>query len=67
MPLHAIWDWSVTEGTCINVSAFYIANAVTMIGMDIVLYVMPVIFTWKLRLSRAKKIGLNVLFGLGCM
>jgi hypothetical protein len=66
-PLDRVWDPQVTEGRCLNMSAFYIANASIMIGMDMVLYMLPIAFTCKLNLPRAKKVGLNVLFGLGCM
>ncbi|OAL56997.1 hypothetical protein IQ07DRAFT_24952 [Pyrenochaeta sp. DS3sAY3a] len=36
-----------------------------MIATDMVLYGLPISFTWKLHLRRAPKIGLNILFGLG--
>lgn len=67
IPLEAIWNWSISDSWCIDIATFYHANASIMIGMDLVLYLMPIIFTWNLHLSRSQKIGLNVLFGLGAM
>jgi hypothetical protein len=67
IPLEAVWNWNITRGWCVQQHVFYMSNAAIMIGMDIVLYMMPVVFTWKLNLPRVKKVGLNVLFGLGSM
>lgn len=36
-----------------------------MLATDIVLYAMPVAFTWHLQLRRTQRIGLNCLFALG--
>jgi hypothetical protein len=65
IPLSAVWDYSIDDAWCIDIVQFYNANAGIMIGMDTILYLMPIIFTWHLRLCRAQKIGLNVLFSLG--
>ncbi|KIW00352.1 uncharacterized protein PV09_08064 [Verruconis gallopava] len=65
VPLAAIWDWTITEGWCIDVVLFYHANASIMIAMDCVLYLIPILFTWNLQLSRQKRVGIVVLFGLG--
>ena len=67
IPLQAVWDWSITEGWCMDLSMFYISNASIMIGMDIVLYATPIVFTYHLKMPRSRKIGLNILFGLGTM
>ena len=52
-------------GTCINVTAFWYANAIFNIVTDVIILgsVPPVI--WKLRLPRRQKWGLTVVFGLG--
>jgi hypothetical protein len=44
IPLEAIWNWSISDSWCIDIATFYHANASIMIGMDLVLYLMPIIF-----------------------
>ena len=67
LPLRAVWDWDIKEGWCMDLSTFYIANATIMIAMDIVLYATPMLLTYRLQMPRHRKIGLNILFGLGTM
>lgn len=64
VPISSSWDPSIT-GHCINIPAFYYANAGIMIGMDAILYIMPILFTWNIQLRPAQKFGLRFLFGLG--
>ncbi|TID13950.1 hypothetical protein E6O75_ATG07182 [Venturia nashicola] len=64
LPISSTWDGSVM-GHCINTAAFFYANAGIMIGMDMILYIMPVLFTWGIQLRPAQKFGLRFLFGLG--
>jgi hypothetical protein len=45
--------------------AFHLFNSSFMLATDTVLYVMPLVFTWNLRLQRAQRIGLNIMFALG--
>ena len=60
--------WNIAQpGRCINIAAFYYANAAIMIGNDIVLYIMPMVFIRNLQLNRSKRIVINILFGLGSM
>jgi hypothetical protein len=64
IPLALLWG-GATSGSCINIRMFYIANASIMIGLDTILYLMPIVFTWGLTLSLSQTIGLRILFGLG--
>ncbi|KAE9971912.1 hypothetical protein EG327_009684 [Venturia inaequalis] len=64
LPISSAWEWNVV-GHCINVPAFYFANAGIMIGMDLILYIMPMLFTWGIQLRPLQKFGLRFLFGLG--
>ncbi|KAF2033404.1 hypothetical protein EK21DRAFT_86213 [Setomelanomma holmii] len=63
-PLPAMWDPTV-RGHCINIMAFHLFNSSFMIATDVVLYAMPLVFTWNMQLQRAQKICLNSLFALG--
>ncbi|ORY10888.1 hypothetical protein BCR34DRAFT_601792 [Clohesyomyces aquaticus] len=53
------------RGHCVNINIFLHFNASIMMTTDVVLYAMPVVFTWNLQLRRPQRIGLNCLFGLG--
>lgn len=64
LPIASSWDSRVV-GRCVNISSFYYANAGIMIGMDMILYILPIIFTWGLQLRPAQTFGLRFLFGLG--
>lgn len=65
-PANKLW-YSTKPGKCINVLAFFYANASIMIGNDIIMYIMPIIFTWDLQLRRAQRIALVLLFALGAL
>jgi hypothetical protein len=59
-----MWDKEV-PGTCINIDAFNYFNSCFMLATDLVLYAMPLIFTWNLRLRRPQRIAVSFLFALG--
>ena len=63
-PFHKAWDQDV-PGFCVNLNIFFYFNANIMLATDLVLYIMPVIFTRNLQLRRPQRIGLNGLFALG--
>lgn len=63
-PVPRMWDTTI-PGHCINVMAFHLWNSSYMIATDVVLYVMPLVFTWNMQLQRTQRICLNVLFTLG--
>lgn len=64
LPVKKMWNGAV-EGRCIDIDAFSYFNAIFMLVNDIVLYIMPVIFTWHLQLRRPHRIAVNCLFALG--
>ncbi|KAF2272706.1 uncharacterized protein EI97DRAFT_198234 [Westerdykella ornata] len=63
-PVARAWDPNV-PGWCVNFDLFLRFNAPIMLATDLVLYAMPVVFTWNLQLRRQQRIGLNFLFSLG--
>ncbi|KAF2794663.1 hypothetical protein K505DRAFT_303555 [Melanomma pulvis-pyrius CBS 109.77] len=63
-PINKAWNSDV-PGFCVNLNIFFYCNASIMMATDIVLYVMPVVFTWHLQLRRPQRVGLNALFALG--
>ncbi|KAF2184358.1 hypothetical protein K469DRAFT_181955 [Zopfia rhizophila CBS 207.26] len=64
MPFRKVYTPKL-PGYCVNLNIFFYCNASIMLATDIVLYVMPVVFTWHLQLRRPQRIGLNCLFALG--
>ncbi|KAI2485337.1 hypothetical protein Ptr902_04277 [Pyrenophora tritici-repentis] len=63
-PVRKFWDPS-TPGTCIDMDAFSYFNACFMLGNDVFLYAMPIVFTWKVQLRRPNRFAVNFLFALG--
>ncbi|KAF2266678.1 hypothetical protein CC78DRAFT_531479 [Lojkania enalia] len=63
-PIRKTWD-ADAPGWCANMNMFFRLNSIIMLTTDLVLYTMPVIFTWHLQLRRPQRIGLNALFALG--
>lgn len=63
-PVRKFWDPSV-PGTCIDMIAFNYFNACFMLGNDVFLYAMPIVFTWKIQLRRPNRFAVNFLFALG--
>ncbi|RYN69268.1 hypothetical protein AA0117_g10963 [Alternaria alternata] len=64
IPVAKWWDPTI-EGYCINLFNFSYFNSVFMLACDLVLYIMPVIFTWNIKLRRHHRIAVNILFAMG--
>ncbi|PVH94637.1 hypothetical protein DM02DRAFT_539082 [Periconia macrospinosa] len=65
-PVRKAWQLEL-DGHCINFIIFSYINASIMVITDLVLYIMPVVFTRNLQLRRAQRIGLNCMFGMGIL
>lgn len=63
-PIPRFWNRKL-PGTCIDVTAFWYANAIYNIITDIVILASVPPVVWKLRLPQRQKLGLTVVFGLG--
>lgn len=64
IPVAKWWDPTI-DGYCINLNNFSYFNSIFMLACDLVLYIMPVIFTWNLKLRRHHRIAVNILFAMG--
>lgn len=65
-PIAKSWDVSITGGSCIDRNGVYIATAVTNIITDLALILLPVPVVITLQMPRIQKVGLLVLFTIGC-
>lgn len=65
-PISAAWDKSGTY-TCININAFYLANAAVNIFTDILTYSLPIPLAIKLQMPLQQRIGLAVILCLGLL
>lgn len=58
-------DLNITNKTCININAFYLANAAVNISTDFLTYTLPIKMVSKLQMPKRQKIGLGVMMSLG--
>jgi hypothetical protein len=64
-PVRAFWDVTVKERTCINTTAFFIANSTAHVLLDITILVLPVKKVWELKMSLRHKLIVSFMFLLG--
>lgn len=65
-PVQKAWAPTV-PGTCINLRASFIGNAVPNILTDVAIIVLPVREVWKLQTRRMQKLQLSFIFLLGSL
>jgi hypothetical protein len=63
-PVVRVFDKKI-HGTCINITAFWYANAIYNILTDIVILASVPGVVWSLSLSTRQRLGLTMVFGLG--
>lgn len=68
-PIQGAWDITIppTELKCIDINAFYLANAAVNIFTDLLTYTLPIPLVTKLQMPRRKKIGVAVILCLGLL
>ena len=64
MPLERIWAHAV-PGTCINLTAFWYANASANIIGDFLILALPMPVIRRLQLPQRQRLGLMIVFALG--
>lgn len=65
-PVARVWDHSV-EGTCIDLTGFWYANAAANIIGDFAILFLPMPVVKSLKLPSRQKWGLRLIFGLGVL
>lgn len=66
LPISMLWDDSL-QGTCIDITVFYYANAGINIATDLIIYSIPISTLWRLKMPTLQKIGLCSIFCLGAL
>ncbi|KKY36692.1 putative integral membrane protein [Diaporthe ampelina] len=64
-PVQAAYNLNITNKKCININAFYLANAAVNISTDFLTYTLPIKMVSKLQMPKRQKIGLGVMMSLG--
>ncbi|TKA61458.1 hypothetical protein B0A55_12770 [Friedmanniomyces simplex] len=64
-PIAAYWDFTITDGKCLNRGVVWFVNAGINIVSDIAVAVLPLPMLRQLNIQRRPKIALMVVFGLG--
>jgi hypothetical protein len=64
LPVRKMWD-EQAKGSCIDMNAFNYFNSLFMLATNLILYAMPLLFTWNLHLRRSQRIAVNFLFAFG--
>ncbi|KAK4115452.1 hypothetical protein N656DRAFT_694574, partial [Canariomyces notabilis] len=68
-PISAAYDITIPDDQkrCVNINAFYLANAAVNILTDLLTYTLPIPLVLKLQVPKRQKISLAVIFGLGLL
>ncbi|EAU37567.1 predicted protein [Aspergillus terreus NIH2624] len=64
-PVASFWDKTIKNPKCVDLEAQWMSYAIINILSDVAILTLPIYPISKLRLSRAKKVALAVIFGLG--
>lgn len=67
-PFAAAFDpTSLFTDRCIDIQSFYIGITASNIGLDVILFLLPLHMVWKLKLSAKQKIALSGIFSIGLL
>lgn len=66
-PIHLAWTgWAREEpGHCLDIYKLVLGNGIINLFMDVVIIGLPIYETFQLQLSRTKKLGVALMFGMG--
>ncbi|PYH68070.1 uncharacterized protein BO88DRAFT_465114 [Aspergillus vadensis CBS 113365] len=66
-PVAYVYDFSISNGSCINQGAFYVATAATYLFTDVLVLSIPIIITWGLHMPLRRKIAVCVVLCMGAV
>jgi hypothetical protein len=65
IPVHAVWDITITDAKCIAIRDIYLGGSVTNVILDLLIVSMPIPHVWRLHAPLAQRIVLAGMFALG--
>ncbi|PWY71157.1 hypothetical protein BO83DRAFT_362463 [Aspergillus eucalypticola CBS 122712] len=66
-PVAYVYDFSISNGSCINQGAFYVATAATYLFTDVLVLSIPIIITWGLHMPLRRKVAVCVALCMGAV
>ncbi|KAI2814160.1 hypothetical protein CBS63078_7410 [Aspergillus niger] len=66
-PVAYVYDFSISNGSCINQGAFYVATAATYLFTDLLVLSIPIIITWGLHMPLRRKVAVCVVLCMGAV
>lgn len=66
-PVAYVYDFSISNGSCINQGAFYVATAATYLFTDVLVLSIPIIITWGLQMPLRRKVAVCVVLCMGAV
>lgn len=65
IPIEFNWDTKIPGGHCINIGQLALVTSILNVLTDVAILILPLPLVWKLNVSRHRRWGLILLFGLG--
>jgi hypothetical protein len=66
-PIQALWDWTIVGAKCFPLVDFFFVAAGFNIATDIILCILPIPTLWSLKMPKAQRIVVSVLFSFGIL
>lgn len=66
-PIAVFWDKEIKDSKCLDNETFWMSYSIINIVFDVIILALPINPVRKLKLPKAKKIGLLVIFGMGTL
>ncbi|OHW99577.1 integral membrane protein [Colletotrichum incanum] len=65
IPVQAFWDPSIPNFKCIDQTKLFMYDGAISVSSDLIILIVPVVLTWRLRVSTIKKVKIVGLLGAG--
>jgi hypothetical protein len=66
-PIQALWDWTIPDAKCYPVVNYFYVAAAFNIATDVVLCVLPIPTLWSLKMPKAQRFVVSILFSFGIL
>jgi hypothetical protein len=66
-PIQALWDWTIQDAKCFPLVNFFYVAAAFNIATDLILCLLPIPTLWSLKMPKAQRIVVSILFSFGLL